>query len=225
MFGRSKWDVWPCTHSCTAFFHIAKSEVSHLVPAPLVVEEDGEGRAQIVVSYIRFRAGTHSLPATEELAWGIAVKRIKGLGLAIYAMNVAADNVGFLDYNAGIGFDVHRPPVRFDTDLDRRTFRVEDDAGPICTLRHQPEGSLPLPFLPFTTEDWTGRAGSLERRLFKWRGVAKLHLAAAVATTLHDHPFFRGARVSRANPVPAMVLSSTKVQNAAQCFSAPTPYA
>jgi hypothetical protein len=77
---------------------------------------------------------------------------------------------------------------------------------------------------PVSTEVWTGRAGSLQRRLFKWRGMARIHFASSVATTLHDHPFFRGARVSRADPVPSMVFSSAKVaQGTAQLFTAPAP--
>lgn len=224
MVGDSKWDTWPCTHACTAFFYVDKTEVEHLVPAPLVLDEDGHGRAKIEVGYVRFRTGIHSLPATEELAWGIGVKRVKGFGFAFLAMNIAADNPAFLDYNAGVGFNVHRPPVRFETDLDRRTYRVEDDFGTICTLRHQPEGSITFPVFPVTTEVWTGTAGALQRRLFKWRGIAKVHFAAAVATTLHDHPFFRGARVSRADPVPDTVLSSEKVARAAQLFTAPASH-
>ena len=225
MFGVRKWDEWPCTHACTAFFRIAKSEVAPFVPPPLVVAEDADGLAEIEVGYVRFREGIHSLPATEELAWAIGVERVKGFGpFAFYAMNIAADNSPFLDFNAGVGFTVHRPPVRFTTDLDKRSFRVEDERGVICTIRHQPEGSVTLPVLPSTTEVWTGKEGSLRRRLFKWKGIAKVHLASSVATTLHDHPYFGGVRVSRANPVPEMILGSQRVATASQLFSQPAAY-
>lgn len=221
----SDWDEWPCSHACTAFFHIARSEVERFVPAPLVVDEVARGVAKIEVGFVRFRDGIHGLPPTDELAWGIAVKRVKGFGFAFYAMNIAADNEGFLDWNAAVGFRVHRPPVRFRVDLDARSFAVRDAAdNPICTLRHQPSGSVPLPFLPVTTEVWTGPEGALRRRVFKWRGMAKLHFASSVATTLHDHPFFLDARVSRANPLPETILSSARIaRSASQLFSSPTP--
>ncbi|MBS2014288.1 MAG: hypothetical protein JST00_15485 [Deltaproteobacteria bacterium] len=221
IFG-TKWDAWPCTHACTAFFHIAKREIDGLVPPPLVVDEVG-GIAKIEVGFVRFRGGTHSLPPTDELAWGIAVKRVKGVGFAFYAMNIAADNEPFLHWNEGVGFRVHRPLARFVTDLDRRSFRVEDASGPICTLRHQPEGSLFLPTLPVTTEVWTGSGKTLARRVFKWRGIARVHFAASVASTLHDgHPFFFHRKLSRANPVPEQVLSSERfAEGAAQLFTMP----
>lgn len=223
MFWRN-WDVWPCTHACTAFFAIPYAEVSAMVPAPLVAKRDKHGRAQIELGYVRFRTGIHGLPATEEMAWGIAVERRSGVGFAFYAMNIAADNVPFLDWNANIGFNVYRPPVQFSTDLDRRSFEVSDAAGQICVLRHQPEGSISLPFFPVDTEVWTSGSGKLQRRLFKWKGTAKVHLAAPVASTLCPHPFFGGVRVDRAEPVPAEVFSSEKVsEHTAQLFTPPDP--
>jgi len=218
-----KWDVWRCTHACTAFFSIPYSEVAHVVPPPLVAKKREDGRGEIEVGYVRFRAGSHRLPATEELAWGIAVERRFGSGLAFYAMNIAADNTAFLDWNASIGFNVHRPHTRFRSDLDARSFEVQDAQGQICVLRHQPAGSIPLPFFPGTTEVWTRRSdGSLARREFKWRGMAKAHFAASVASTLRDHQFFCGVRVDRAEPVPSMVFASQRTaQCTAQLFSSP----
>lgn len=217
-----RWEEWPCTHACTAFFSIPFDEIAGAVPAGLVPERDAHGRGKIEVGYVRFAEGTHGLPATEELAWGIAVERKEGTGFAFYAMNIAADNEPFLALNQTKGFTVHRPPARFTTDLDRRSFSVEDASGPICVLRHQPEGSVPVPFFPVNTEVWTGSAGRLQRRLFKWRGVASIHFAASVATTLHpNHPFFRGVRVERAEPLPSNIFASKKVASAAQLFTAP----
>lgn len=222
---RTKWDPWPCTHACTAFFHIARREIDGLVPEPLVVEEVAPGVAKIEVGFVRFRAGIHSLPPTDELAWGIAVKRVEGFGFAFYAMNIAADNERFLHWNEQIGFRVHRPLAKFTTDIDRRSFHVEDPHGPICTLRHQPAGSIPLPTFPVTTEVWTGSGPTLARRVFKWQGMAKVHFAASVATTLYDdHPFFMGRKLSRANPIPETVLSSERIATkAAQLFTMPEP--
>jgi hypothetical protein len=217
------WDVWPCTHACTAFFSIPIAEIAHVVPPPLIVKKDKHNRGELEVGYVRFRIGTHNLPATEELSWGIAVKRRIGVGFAFYAMNIAADNHAFLDWNEGIGFNVHRPPVRFRSDLDRRSFEVVDDDGPVCVLRHQPEGSIPLPLLPVDTEVWTKRPdGTLARRVFKWRGMAKMHFAASVASSLYNHRFFNGVRVDRAEPLPTTVFASQRVaRRAAQLFTAP----
>jgi hypothetical protein len=219
----NKWDVWPCTHACTAFFSIPFEEVAHVVPHPLVVKKDKQGRAEIEVGYVRFRAGIHRLPATEELAWAIAVERQVGFGFAFYAMNIAADNAAFLDWNEGIGFKVHRTPTRFRSDLDERSFEVVDTDGQVCVLRHQPEGSIPLPFFPVTTEVWTQRSdGSVARREFKWRGMAKVHFAASVASSLRNHPFFGGVRVDRAEPLPSTVFASQRVAaRTAQLFTAP----
>jgi hypothetical protein len=218
-----KWDVWPCTHACTAFFSIPYAEVAQVVPRPLVAKKDKHGRGEIEVGYVRFRAGTHELPATEELAWAIAVERRVGFGFAFYAMNIAADNSAFLDWNESIGFNVHRSPTRFCSNLDARSFEVADADGQVCVLRHEPEGSIPLPFFPVSTEVWTKRPdGSLARREFKWRGMAMVHFAASAASTLRDHRFFGGVRVDRAEPLPSIVFSSRHTaQGAAQLFSAP----
>jgi hypothetical protein len=218
-----KWDVWPCTHACTAFFSIPIEQIAHVVPHPLVAKKDKHGRGEIEVGYVRFRAGTHRLPATEELAWAIAVERSVGFGFAFYAMNIAADNSAFLDWNESIGFNVHRTPTRFRSDLDERSFEVADKDGQVCVLRHQPEGSIPLPFFPVTTEVWTKRSdGSLARREFKWRGMAKVHFAASVASSLRDHPFFGGVHVDRAEPLPSTVFASQRTaERTAQLFTAP----
>ena len=219
----SRWDVWPCTHACTAMFSIPLAEVAHVVPPPLVAKKDKHGRAEIEVGYVRFRTGIHNLPATEELAWAIAVERRKGMGFAFYAMNIAADNTPFLDWNEAIGFNVHRKPTRFRADLDRQSYEVVDTDGPVCVLRHQPEGSLRLPLLPMNTEVWTRRDdGGLARRVFKWRGMVNVHLASSVASSLYPHPFFNGVRVDRAEPLPTTILASRRLDScAAQLFTAP----
>jgi len=228
--GRKEWkNVWPATHACTAFFTIDANEVRHLLPKELTLKTDKAGRAEIELGFVRFREGFQGddwIGATEEMAWAIAVERRSGFGFAFYAMNLAADNETFLAHNEAIGFHVYRPsgsPVRFHTDLDRRSFEVEDDHGRICVLRHQPEGSLTLPFFPVTTEVWTGSSGNLQRRHFKWRGVAQAHFAASVASTIcGGHPFFREANVSRAAPVPVNVFSSQRVAaHASQVFTDP----
>lgn len=228
MFRNTKWDEWPCTHDCTSFFTIPVEEIAPLVPAPLTLATDAAGRGRIEIGYARFSA-SHSLPALQELSWGIAVERRSGRGMAFYCPSLTSDHAGFLDYNEAKAFDTYRPPVRFDTDFDARSFSVRDaDGAPICVLRHQPEGSVRLPSLlePFflgTTEVWTGHEGSLQRRIFKWRGVARVRFASPVACSLYDHPFFGTARVSRAEPVPYEQFSSSKVARATQLFTLPQP--
>lgn len=219
----SRWDVWPCIHACTAFFSIDPREVRDFVPEGLTIKEE-HGRAEIEVGFVHFPE-THGLPETRELAWGIAVERRWGSGMAFYAMNIAADNAAYLKHTeSNDRFKVHRPPVRFDNDLDKRSFDVRDDEGPICVLRHQPEGSIPIPFLFGDTEVWSGTGAALEHRSFKWKGVARVHLTAFAATTLHDHPFFGGVRVSHAEPLPKRVFASPKVtRRGAQLFSPPLP--
>jgi hypothetical protein len=238
MSSRPTWDTWPCLHACTQFFRVAADAVEHLVPPPLVLKRDRAGRAEIELGYVRFRDGVHGLPPTEEIAWAIAVERVRGFGFAFFAMNIGADNLGFLDYNRKIGFNVAPRPLRFRADVERQTYRVEDEHGAlICALRHQPEGAIPVPVFPVSTEVWTrtpdGRVSpggppptnGLERRLMKWRGMARVHLAPLVASTLTDHPFFGGAKLTRAEPIPSIVFSSIAADPfAAQLFSAPEPH-
>jgi hypothetical protein len=221
-------DEWPCTHDCTSFFSIPVEEIAPLVPPPLVPHTDARGRGEIEIGFARFRA-SHGLPPCHELSWGIAVKRLKGRGMAFYAPMIASDTTGFLDLNESIGFTVFRPTVRFTSDFDRRSFEVSDAQGKtICVLRLQPEELVCLPsFLqPLVIGDsevWTGSEGALQRRTFSWRGVARGLLHPSVAATLCDHPFFRGARVSRAHPVPHRQLSSAKTADAVQLFGRPAP--
>ncbi|NUO52592.1 MAG: hypothetical protein HOV80_27415 [Polyangiaceae bacterium] len=224
MSSRPHWDVWPCVHACTQFFRVAAEAVEHLVPQPLVIKRDKAGRAEIELGYVRFRDGAHGLPPTEELAWAIAVERVRGLGFAFFAMNIGADNLGFLDYNRRIGFNVAPRPLRFRTDVNRQSYRVEDEGGAlICELRHNAEGSLPVPIFPVSTEVWTRTPdGGLARRTMKWRGRARVHVAPLVASSLTDHPFFGGAKLTRAEPVPSIVFSSVTADPfAAQLFTAP----
>jgi hypothetical protein len=157
------------------------------------------------------------------MAWAVAVERVQGSGFAFYAMNLAADNQAFLAHNAAKGFSVYQPPVMFHADVTKQEYRVEDQAGGlICVLRHQPRGSIPLPFFPVSTEVWTPSAVGLARRLLKWRGVARVHLHASVASTLTAHPFFGGANLARAEPLPHTVFSSLPIAPcAAQRFTRP----
>lgn len=224
MFSPVVWDRWRCLHACTMFFRIAADAVEHLVPEPLVVKRDRDGCADIELGYVRFRANVHGLPPTEELAWAIAVERVRGVGFAFFAMNIGASDPGFLDYNREIGFRVHPAPLRFDVDVEAQRYRVEDERGQlICSLRHHGEGSVPTPFFPVSTEVWTQQdTGALQRRLFKWSGPARIHVSPLSGCTLTDHAFFGGARLTRARPIPAMVFSSTKTaRDAAQLFTAP----
>jgi hypothetical protein len=226
-----KWDRWACTHACTAFFRIPKEEVEHLVPKPLVLALE-HGRAVIEVGFVRFRAGNHDLPAVDEIAWAIQVERtMRRTSYAFYAMSLTSENAAFLDVNERLGFRVFRPPVRFEVDLDRRAYDVRDGSGArICTLRHNPEGGLTFPapiagLFVGASEVFTGVEGALERRRFEWRGVARPHFAPLVASTLVDHPFFGGVKVSRAEPIPTKVFSSVKAATrAAQLFTAGAPF-
>lgn len=224
MFGYS--ENWPCTHACTAFFRIDASLVAGLVPAPLVLDTEN-GFAKIEVGYVRFRDGIQKqsfrFPATEEIAWAIAVKRVHGFGYSFFAMNIAADNQPFLLYHETIAhFSVYKPPVQFQTDITKREYRVSDAAGTLCIMRHDIEGSLVLPAFPLSTEVWTETNGKLERRYFKWKGMAKVHFAPVVASTLCDHPFFKGVPVSRAEPIPYEVFTSRLVApHASQRFTQP----
>jgi hypothetical protein len=224
MPSRLRWDTWPCLHACTQFFRVAADAVEHLVPSPLVLKRDKAGRAEIELGYVRFRDGVHGLPPTEEIAWAIAVERVRGVGFAFFAMNIGADNLGFLDYNRKIGFDVAPHPLRFRADTGRQTYHIEDERGAlVCVLRHQPEGAIFVPIFPVSTEVWTRTPdGGLARRLMKWRGTARVHLAPLVASTLTDHPFFGGAKLTRVEPIPSIVFSSSAFDRcAAQLFSAP----
>lgn len=229
-----KWETWRCTHACTAFFRIAREEVEHLVPRPLELAIDGEGKAAIEVGYVRFREGNGEakLPAVEEIAWAIAVKRTRRFTrYAFYAMNLTSEHEGMLVDSERKGFRVYRPPVRFEVDLDLRAYRVTDGTGGhICTLRHNPEGGFTLPaFLSGlfvgTTEVFTGTRRHLFRHEFQWVGVARPHFAPLVASSLEDHPFFLGAKVSRAEPIPHEAFSSVRVASrAAQRFTTRKPF-
>jgi hypothetical protein len=81
MFWR-KWDEWPCTHACTAFFSIAYDLVEGFVPKPLVAKRDKDGRGEIELGYVRLPS-SHGLPDSEEMAWAIAVERVHGSGLGM----------------------------------------------------------------------------------------------------------------------------------------------
>ncbi len=220
-----KWDVWPCAHDCTGFFKIAPRWLRHLVPDELELDLI-EGLAHFEVGYARFRP-SHGLDAFEELSWGIAVKRKEGSGFAFYSPMLASNSRGFLEYNRDIGFSVYPEPVKFDVDLDRQSFAVSDERGkPIVVLRHQPESAFTLPtflksFFLKPTEVWTGTSGKLQRRIFDWRGTARVYESGPVASTLRPHPFFCDAEVDRAEPVPYEMFSSTRIARARQFFTFP----
>ncbi|CAN5161515.1 hypothetical protein BH09MYX1_BH09MYX1_07240 [soil metagenome] len=220
----NQWDVWPCSHDCTGFFKIDPAEVRAKIPAPLQLHLI-DGRAHIEVGYARFRP-SHGLPAFEELSWGIAVVRVEGSGFAFYSPSLTSNEQGFLDYNEKIGFKVF-PKVKIVSDLERQQFAAYDQAGnEICVLRHQPRDAFTLPFFLKKvflkpTEVWTDGTGELQSRTFDWRGTARVYQSWPVASTLNDHPFFQGVRVSRAEPVPYEMFSSTAIAKARQLFTFP----
>jgi len=149
----------------------------------------------------------------------------EGAGSAAGGGNVDHIVTGEVD---GVGFEVLVPPLSATADKDRREFAFRDARGhPVVTLRHQPRGSIPLPFYPFTTEVWTQpRDEPLQRRLFRWWGTANAHLSPAVASTFADHPFFRGVPAFRADPIPFQVMSSAReTSSAAQLFTTPAIWA
>lgn len=225
----SRWDLWPCAHAVTLFYRIEARHLWSHVPAPLAAWHDDQGYGEIELGYNWFFAGPYGLPASEELAWGIRVNRVKGLmGKAFLAMNITANNEQYLARaHDPDGFHVHRPPARFDADLSARVFAVRDAAGDeICTLRYHRQGAIPMPLLPGTTEVFNERVpGRLERREFKWRGLAQLRLSPTVGSVLRDHPFFRGVPVSKADPLPIEVLASVKGDAiAAQRFTRPVAW-
>lgn len=227
MSSGSSWDRWPCHHACTAFFKIAAEHVVEHIPEKLALYTDRKGRAEIEVGYVHFRA-SHGLPELHEISWAIRVARKKGWGMAFFEMNLGADQQGFLDLNTRGGFEVFAPPLSATADKDRREFAFRDARGhPVVTLRHQPRGSIPLPFYPFTTEVWTQpREEPLRRRLFRWWGTANAHLSPTVASTFADHPFFRGVPAFRADPIPFQVMSSAReTSSAAQLFTTPAIWA
>lgn len=223
MSSGSSWDRWPCHHACTAFFKIAAEHVVEHIPKELVLYTDKEGRAEIELGYVHFRA-SHGLPELHEISWAIRVARKKGCGMAFFEVNLGSDEQAFLDLNQRDGFEVATTPFSATTDIDRREFAFRDARGhPVVTLRHQPRGSIPLPFYPFTTEVWTKtRDHPLQRRLFRWWGTANVHLSPPVPTTFTEHPFFRGVAVTRAQPIPFQVMASAReTTSAAQLFTKP----
>lgn len=206
-----RWRKWPCTSACTAMFRIPAEEVRHLCPKPLRLSVDENDLATIELGYVRFSAGAGypDLPITEELAWGIAIQRERGFGMSFLAASIGADQTLFLQRNEALGFHVEHEPLQFETVHDpARTFVVRDARGaPICELRTQDEGGLVLPWLPGSTEVWTTRDG-LARREFRLRGRARLHLQPKIASRIYDHPFFRGVKVSRAEPLAHLSFTS-----------------
>jgi hypothetical protein len=218
-----RWRRWPCTRACTAFFRIPYTAVIGHVPPQLGIVVDHDGWSQIELGYVRFRAGPTG--ACDELAWAIRVERTRGLGDAWLAMNIAASTEEFLARQDEVGFVTCRPPAAFDASGDGATIAISVAGAPVCVLRDQQHGRLPLPFYPLTSEVWTARPGSdvLARRLFRWRGAANVVLAPNVAWTLFPHAFFRGVDVTRAEPLPTRVLTSDLVVDAEQHFTDPVP--
>lgn len=185
---------------------------------------DDEGWSQIELGYVRLLGGKAGLPPCDELAWAIRVERVEGwLGDAFFAMNITASDAGFLAHNHGIGFATTDRVASFRENAAGDVIRIDLDGEPVCVMRDQTFGRLPLPAYPLSTEVWTKLPGGpLQRRLFRWRGSANVVPVPSVAWTLAPHPFFRGVDVSRAEPLPTMVLTSQRVAvGAEQLFTAP----
>lgn len=219
-----RWRRWPCTRACTAFFRIPYTAVVGHVPPQLGIVVDRDGWSQIELGYVRFLAGTEGLPATDELAWAIRVERVEGwLGDAFFAMNITASQASFLAHQRTIGFVTTERVASFREAAGGDAIHVEADGAPICVVRDQTFGRLPIPFYPLSTEVWTRQPeGPLQRRLFRWSGAANVVPVPSVAWTLVPHPFFRGVDVSRAEPLPTAVLISDRVAvGAEQRFTRP----
>jgi hypothetical protein len=221
------WNVWPCTHQCTQFFRIAREEVERLLPSELVpyAKVDKAGYASFEVGYSCFPAGKEGLPASNELSLAVQLRPEKLLRLAVFQLNIAADNQPFLDHTLEIDrYRVYTPPVKFVVDHRKREFIVSDARGGlIAALQHRVKGSIFLPCLPLVTEAWSQLPGQpLQRRLFKWRGAAYYHVAPFVGSILMPHPFFAGLDVSRAEPIATEVFASREfASGSAQLLTSP----
>lgn len=206
--GRPLGDEWPIRFHIGFVFEVPLAPLEAQLPSGVSAVEPVPGVGLLSVIHARYEDGTLGQPSFDEIVCSALVAPDLSLDmppprLTFYVLRVASNDGRFVAHKIeALEMPVfHTPSLRAELDADRLGTRVWDDDGEILRMRYQSDGPR-FAEKSFCGQYFADPGSERVHGVWRWRGeLAEQQRRLRGAATLHEHPFFARAGLSRTDPI------------------------